>query len=66
MVRKGNTRKVKKSNPKGLTLIYKHITRIEGTKGADSLYPGEKFYHRFKRPYPSMYGTPDRKALIIK
>ena len=52
--------------PKGLVKIYDKITRIEGTKGKSSAYPGQKFFHNFKRPYPAMYGTPDRKALIIK
>lgn len=59
--------KVKRAtNPKELTLIYKDITRIEGTKGKGSLYPAQRFYHNFKRPYPSMYGTADRKILVIK
>lgn len=55
----------RKANPRGYTLIYRDITRIEGTKGKSSLYPGQKFYHDFEKPYPSMYGTPDRKKLII-
>jgi hypothetical protein len=53
-------------NPKGLTLIYKSITRVEGTKGTNSSFPGGRFYHNFKRPYPSMYGSTDRKTLVIK
>jgi hypothetical protein len=53
-------------NPKsGWTLIYDKITRIEGTKGSDSLYPGQKFFHNFKKPYPSMYGSSDKKKLLI-
>lgn len=55
----------KKPNPGGLTLIYEKITRVEGTKGRDSAFPGQRFYHNFKRPYPSMWGTPDGKKLII-
>lgn len=56
----------KGTNPKGLVKIYDHITRIEGTKGANSLFPKQPFYHDFDKPYPAMYGTPDRKTLIIK
>ena len=55
----------KKSNPRAV-LIYKSITRVEGTKGPDSMYPGEKFFHNFKRPYPKMYGLPDGSLLIKK
>ena len=58
--------KIQRANPKGLVLIYEKITRIEGTKGKSSLYPGQRFFHNFKRPYPKMYGTPDRKVLVIK
>jgi hypothetical protein len=61
-VRKPNKRK---SNPRGV-VIYKSITRIEGTKGQDSHYPGQKFYHNFKRPYPEMVGLPDGSLLIRK
>ena len=50
-------------NPRG-TLIYEKVTRIEGTKGRKSLYPGQKFFHNFKRPYPKMYGLPDGSLLI--
>ena len=46
------------------TLIYESITRIEGTKGKDSQFAGEKFFHNFKRPYPRMYGLPDGSLLI--
>ena len=46
------------------TLIYDKITRIEGTKGKSSQYPGQKFFHRFKRPYPAMYGLKDGSLLI--
>jgi hypothetical protein len=46
------------------TLIYAQITRIEGTKGKGSQYPGQKFYHRFSRPYPAMYGLKDGSLLI--
>ena len=67
---KKNVRKVarvkKARNPGGLVKIYDKITRIEGTKGKNSAYPGQRFFHNFKRPYPSMYGTPDRKTLVIK
>ncbi len=55
-----------KSNPKGLVKIYAKVTRIEAQKGSTGNFPGEKFYHNFKRPYPSLYGTPDRKTLVIK
>lgn len=57
---------INKANPKGLVKIYDKITRIEGTKGKNSLYPLQKFFHNFKPPYPSMYGTTDRKVLVIK
>jgi hypothetical protein len=50
-------------NPRG-TLIYEKVTRIEGTKGRESQYPGQKFFHNFKRPYPKMYGLPDGSLLI--
>ena len=46
------------------TLIYAKVTRIEATKGQDSQYPGEKFFHNFKRPYPAMYGLKDGSILI--
>lgn len=59
----GNSRSV---NPKGWTLIYPTVTRIEATKGAKSLYPNQKFFHNFKRPYPAMYGSPDGKLILIK
>jgi hypothetical protein len=55
-----------KSNPKGLVKIYDKITRVEATKGKNSAYPGQRFFHNFKRPYPAMYGTADRKTLVIK
>lgn len=55
----------RKSNPH-MVKIYDKITRIEGQKGSDSKFPGERFYHNFSKPYPAMYGTPDRKTLIIK
>lgn len=51
-------------NPKGLVKIYDKVTRIEATKGRDSAFPGQRFFHNFKRPYPSMYGTPDGKLII--
>src|SRR5215831_2821175 len=51
-------------NPGKAVLIYKDITRIEGTKGRDSAFPGQKFFHNFKRPYPSMFGLPDGSLLI--
>jgi hypothetical protein len=44
--------------------IYQDITRIEGTKGKESIYPGEKFFHNFKRPFPEMIGLPDGSLLI--
>jgi hypothetical protein len=53
----------RKTNPSRV-LIYKAITRIEGTKGKDSQFPGQKFFHNFKRPYPKMYGLPDGSLLI--
>lgn len=46
------------------TLIYSHITRIEGTKGKGSAFPGQKFFHKFHRPYPAMYGLKDGSLLI--
>lgn len=58
--------KIHRANPGGLVKIYDKITRIEGTKGKNSLYPGQRFFHNFKRPYPAMYGTKDRKTLVIK
>lgn len=71
--RPGYTKKVKKTTPKTfrksnprMVKIYDKITRIEGQKGKDSNFPGEKFFHNFSKPYPAMYGTPDRKTLIIK
>jgi hypothetical protein len=55
----------KTSNPgKGMILIYDKVTRIEATKGSSSLYPGQRFYHKFKRPCPKMYGLPDGSLLI--
>jgi hypothetical protein len=57
----------RKPNPgvgKGTILIYDKVTRIEATKGRSSLYPGQRFYHKFKRPYPKMYGLPDGSLLI--
>lgn len=64
--RKTKTRVRRSSNPGGLVKIYQSITRIEGTKGKDSAYPGQKFFHNFSKPYPSMYGSRDRKKLVIK
>jgi hypothetical protein len=58
---KKNTKR--KSNP-GAVLIYEQITRIEGTKGKDSSYAGQKFFHNFKKPYPIMLGLPDGSLLI--
>jgi hypothetical protein len=52
----------KRSNPH--VVIYKDITRIEGTKGNDSEYAGQKFFHNFKKPYPVMIGLPDGSLLI--
>ncbi len=57
--------KKRTANPR-LVKIYDKITRIEGQKGKDSNFPGEKFFHNFSKPYPAMYGTADRKTLIIK
>jgi len=51
------------SNPPR-TRIYRDVTRIEATKGDDSEYPGQKFFHNFKRPYPSMYGLKDGSLSI--
>jgi hypothetical protein len=53
-------------NPKGWTKIYDTVTRVEAMKGSQSLYPGQKFFHNFKRPYPAMYGSPDGKMILIK
>jgi hypothetical protein len=53
---------LRRANPG--TLIYAKVTRIEATKGKDSQYPGEKFFHNFKRPYPAMYGLKDGSILI--
>lgn len=58
--------KKKRANPLGLVKIYAKVTRIEAQKGNTGKFPGEKFFHNFKPPYPSMYGTADRKKLIIK
>jgi hypothetical protein len=55
-------RNVKKSNPG--VIIYDQITRVEGTKGNDSQFPGQRFFHNFKRPYPVMVGLPDGSLLI--
>jgi hypothetical protein len=52
-----------KTNPRGV-LIYEKITRVEGTKGKNSRYPGERFFHNFKKPYPKMFGLPDGSLLI--
>jgi hypothetical protein len=52
------------SNPPNPTEIYRDITRVEGTKGEDSQYPGEKFFHNFKRPYPKMIGLKNGSLLI--
>jgi hypothetical protein len=58
-----NPRKKKvKSNPG--QEIYRDITYIEGTKGPDSQYPGQKFYHRFKKPYPRMIAGKDGSLII--
>jgi hypothetical protein len=51
------------TNPKEVR-IYQDITRIEGTKGKESIYPGEKFFHNFKKPFPEMIGLPDGSLLI--
>lgn len=55
---------LRKKNPNKMVLIYDHVTRIEATKGTRSLYPKQKFFHNFKRPYPKMYGLPDGSLLI--
>jgi hypothetical protein len=58
-------------NPKGLVKIYGQVLRIEAKKtGAhrcDSKCKkvGHRYYHVFKTK-PKMYGTPDRKTLIIQ
>jgi hypothetical protein len=52
------------SNPPKPTEIYRDITRVEGTKGEDSQYPGEKFFHNFKLPYPKMIGLKNGSLLI--
>jgi hypothetical protein len=57
-------RKRQTPSPNPGVKIYESITRIEGTKGSDSQYPGEKFFHNFKRPYPRMYGLKDGSLLI--
>lgn len=56
-------RKPKLPNPRGI-VIYAKITRIEGTKGKGSQYPGQRFFHKFKPPYPAMYGLKDGSLLI--
>ncbi len=66
-IRQAKKDKYKYANPsRSLVKIYDKVTRIEAQKGASGQFPGEKFYHNFKRPYPSLYGTKDRKTLIIK
>jgi hypothetical protein len=64
--RRKTSRIQKRKNPRNLVKIYDSITRVEGTKGKTSMYPGQKFFHNFKKPYPGMYGTPDHKTLVIK
>lgn len=61
-------RPVKKhsANPKGMVKIYDKITRIEGQKGPGSAFAGERFFHNFSRPYPEMWGSADRKTLVIR
>jgi hypothetical protein len=56
-------RRTRQTNPRGV-LIYEKITRVEGTKGKNSKYPGERFFHNFKKPYPKMFGLPDGSLLI--
>ncbi len=58
--------KTPSANPRGLVKIYDKITRIEGQKGSASQFAGQKFFHNFTKPYPAMYGTPDKKTLIIR
>jgi hypothetical protein len=63
---RGRKTRRKTNPPRGMVLIYRNITRIEGTKGKGSKYPGQRFYHNFKRPGPAMYGLPDGTLVIKK
>lgn len=51
------------SNP-NRRLIYEKITRVEGTKGKESQFAGQRFFHNFKKPYPRMFGLPNGDLLI--
>ena len=51
--------------PSGAVKIYDQIEQIKATKGARSLYPGERFYHNFQGGSKGqVYGLRDGSLLI--
>lgn len=58
-------------NPKGLTKIYGRVLRVEAQKtgihrcDAACKKAQHRYFHNFSTK-PALYGTPDRKMLIIK
>ena len=53
-------------NPRGGTVIYDQVLRVEARKGKGSLYPGEKFYHNFGgKTKAKIIGMPDGSLRIV-
>ena len=53
-------------NPRGGTVIYDQVLRVEARKGKGSLYKGEKFFHNFGgKTKAKIIGMPDGSLRIV-
>lgn len=56
-------RALRRNQPKG-TLLYNSVLEVRARKDYHPQYKGQRFFHRFKNPYPKVYGLPNGDLLI--